>query len=245
MPINNQVQKSGLDGAPIYLIPWDPNSQEHVDRMKLQRIVCGWKVEQVDEWREPQRQGQIGLYWVVLHPNHPETPARLARHFAAHSDEVEALLDSCTMILGRPHRSDPLVPFFHPVGHIALYSVTPDPVFEASLTNGVLTLMNFYISTALQNLGLGGVALQACERIASAEFGVKAITLETIANEECRAGSPRRIAMKRPIPTITNQDWYSRRGYKVYCRKEIAWVDIDETGHEWPVRGVYLRKDLV
>ena len=50
---------------PVYLIPWDPDSQEHVDRMKLQRIACGWKVDQVDAWRETQRNGQSGLHWVV------------------------------------------------------------------------------------------------------------------------------------------------------------------------------------
>lgn len=113
-------------------------------------------------------------------------------------------------------------------------------------------------------------------RMAKEELGAKAITLATIANEECRVDSPRRIAMKRPIPTvcfhfmitaalrqmsfrlpacltdilnqilkITNQDWYSRRGYVVYGRKEAGWVDVDDTGKEWVVSCVFLRKDLV
>lgn len=120
--------------------------------------------------------------------------------------------------------------------------------------------------------------------MAKEEFGAKAITLETIANEEVRVDSPRRIALKRPIPTVsstfivfffaspchplpspcpappppihftvkiliitikqvTNQDWYSRRGYGVYLRK-VGWTDFDETGKEWHVKAVFLRKEL-
>ncbi|KAI1202944.1 hypothetical protein F5X97DRAFT_286198 [Nemania serpens] len=229
----------------VYLIPWDPDSQGHVDRMKLQRIACGWKVEQVDGWRDPQRRGDVGLHWVVLHPDHPETPSRLKRHLEAHPSEAEPLSDTCTAILGRLHKPDALIPSFSPVGHIALDSVTSTPELQTSLSDGILSLMNFYISTALQNLGLGGVALNYCEKMAKEEFAARAITLTTIANEECRADSPRRIAMKRPIPTITNQDWYSRRGYAVYGRQEAAWVDVDETGKKWAVDCVFLRKDLL
>ncbi|KAI0422897.1 hypothetical protein F5X98DRAFT_325407 [Xylaria grammica] len=246
MPVDESVRKPSGDPVPVmYLIPWDPDSQEHVDRMKLQRIACGWKVEQVDDWRDAQRKGQAGLHWVVLHPDHPETSSRLERHFAAHPGEVEALLDTCKTILGRPHKLDPLVPFFWPVGHIALDSVTPIPELQTSLSNGVLSLMNFYISTALQNLGLGGAAMSCCEKMAKEEFGANTITLETIANSAVHPDSPRRIAMKRPIPTVTNQDWYTRHGYNLYCRREVAWIDVDETGKEWPTASSILRKELV
>ncbi|KAI1186345.1 hypothetical protein F5B17DRAFT_366588 [Nemania serpens] len=245
MAMERNVRGPSSSMPAVYLIPWDPNSQGHVDRMKLQRIACGWKVEEVDGWRDAQRQGHIGLHWVVLHPDHPETPSRLKTHLAAHPNEAEPLLDTCTAILGRPHKPDPLISSFSPVGHIALDAVTSTPELETSLSDGILSLMNFYISTALQNLGLGGVALSYCEKMAKEELGAKAITLATIANEECRVDSPRRIAMKRPIPTITNQDWYSRRGYVVYGRKEAGWVDVDDTGKEWVVSCVFLRKDLV
>ncbi|KAI1752697.1 hypothetical protein F4782DRAFT_111955 [Xylaria castorea] len=245
MTVDSHTGNSSNGSASTYLIPWDPDSQEHVDRMKLQRMACGWKVNDVEGWRDPQRKGQIGLHWVVLRPDHPDTPSRIERHFAAYSGEVEALSDSSSTILGRPHKPDPLIPLFHPIGHIALDAVTHKPELETSLSNGVLSLMNFYISTALQGLGLGGVALECCEKMAKKEFGAKAITLDTIANEEVRADSPRRIALKRPMPIVTVQDWYSRRGYKVYHRKEVAWYDVDDTGKEWPVSGVYMRKNLI
>jgi hypothetical protein len=65
MAIDDNKKIWSNDPAPVYLIPWDPESQEHVDRMKLQRIACGWKVEKVDSWRGPQSEGQLGLHWVV------------------------------------------------------------------------------------------------------------------------------------------------------------------------------------
>ncbi|KAI0868282.1 hypothetical protein GGS24DRAFT_219597 [Hypoxylon argillaceum] len=245
MAVDDSGRELTSNAPPLYLIPWDPDSQEHVDRLRLQRIACGWKVEQVEIWRDPQRKGEIGLHWVVLHPDHPETLSRLEKHFGAYPNEVEALQDTCTMILGRPHKPNPLIPSFFPVGHIALDSVTSVPELGTSLSDGILSLMNFYISKSLQSLGLGGVALSYCEKMAKEEFGAKAITLETISNHECRADSPRLIAMKRPPPKVTNQDWYSRRGYRVYGSKEVAWFDIDETGKEWGIGSVFLRKDLI
>lgn len=65
MAVNNSNTDASNNPVPLYLIPWDPNSQDHVDRMKLQRIACGWKVDQVDSWRSPQREGKNGLHWVV------------------------------------------------------------------------------------------------------------------------------------------------------------------------------------
>ncbi|KAI1314243.1 hypothetical protein F5Y03DRAFT_6293 [Xylaria venustula] len=269
MTANNNTGKSSTGLVAVYLIPWDPDSQEHVDRMKLQRIACGWKFDQVDSWKDPQRKGQVGLHWVcnnlatsarkcwlmqrhqllrlgtVLHPDHPDTPSRLKSHFAAYPNESQALLDSCKNMLGRPHKPDPLDPFFHPIGHIALDSISYVPELETSLSNGVLSLTNFYISSALQSRGLGGAAMAYCEKMAKEEFGAKAITLETIANEECRADSPRRIALKRPPLAVTNQDWYERHGYRVYSQRSAAWVDIDETGKEWPTTSSLLRKELL
>ncbi|KAI1366288.1 hypothetical protein F5Y08DRAFT_142173 [Xylaria arbuscula] len=244
MAASESGEKPTKGPLPVYLIPWDPDSQEHVDRMKLQRIACGWKVQQVDSWRETQRTGQAGLHWVVLHPDHPESLSRLESHIAAYPAEASALSDTCKAVFGRPHKPDPLVSQFHPVGHIGLDAVTHEPELETSLANGILSLMNFYISRALQGRGLGGAAMAFCEQMAREEFGARAITLETVANSEVQPDSPRRIAMKRPPLTITPEDWYTRHGYRVYSRRKVAWVDVDETGKEWPVGSSILRKDL-
>ena len=51
--------------APVVLIPWDPDAPAHVERLRLQRVACGWKVEYVDAWRALQREGKMGLHWIV------------------------------------------------------------------------------------------------------------------------------------------------------------------------------------
>ncbi|KAI1267459.1 hypothetical protein F5Y18DRAFT_303512 [Xylariaceae sp. FL1019] len=246
MDTNSKDNKSVRGPGAVYLIPWDPDSQDHIDRMKLQRIACGWKVDEVDSWPQKQKKGVVGLHWVVLDPAHPKTPERLEAHFAAYPNATEALPDTCKTVLGRRHKPDPLFSFFHPVGHISLDAETYEgSKLQTSLADGILSLVNFFISEPLQSVGLGGAAMDYCERMARDLFSAKAITLSTIAKEECGPDSPRRIAMKRPIPKITNQDWYARRGYVVYAEKTPGWFDIDEHGKKWPVKSICMRKTLI
>lgn len=50
----------------IKLIPWDYDSNEHVERMFLQRLACGWRSDEVREkWTTLGREGKKTTYWVV------------------------------------------------------------------------------------------------------------------------------------------------------------------------------------
>ena len=49
----------------VDLIPWDPESEEHVQRMFDQRVACGWKSSFVEKWKIRQREGMMTLQWVV------------------------------------------------------------------------------------------------------------------------------------------------------------------------------------
>ena len=49
----------------IKLIPWDAESPEHLDRLVLQRIACGWQAECVPEWKKEQQDGNKMFHWVV------------------------------------------------------------------------------------------------------------------------------------------------------------------------------------
>ena len=51
--------------AQIQLIPWDPESPDHVERMIQQRIACGWKHDKIEGYRKLQREGKVALQWVV------------------------------------------------------------------------------------------------------------------------------------------------------------------------------------
>lgn len=41
------------------------------------------------------------------------------------------------------------------------------------------------------------------------------------------------------------QDWYARRDYQVYGRKENHYVHPDATGMVWPLPVVFMKKSLV
>ena len=49
----------------IVLIPWDPESKEHCERLHFQRIACGWGAEDVGKWQAKQNEGKMNLHWVV------------------------------------------------------------------------------------------------------------------------------------------------------------------------------------
>ncbi|KAH6653007.1 hypothetical protein BKA67DRAFT_568298 [Truncatella angustata] len=230
----------------VVLIPWDPDSQQHIERLKQQRIACGWKEEAVEGWREPQRGGKIGLHWIALTPTHSDASSRLEQHVTAYPNESIPLRDTCKQVFSRPHAPDPQASSFLPIGHISLDVSVPHPELQTSASDGVYAIMNFYVSRALHSGGIGAAALGACERMAAADFGAKAMTLNTVSNKECTPDNPRRIAMgKTDIPNPTVQDWYARRGYKVYQSKADAWFETDPTGKRWGVTCVFMRKELV
>jgi hypothetical protein len=50
----------------VQLIPWDPDSPDHVERLFLQRIACGWEEQSVKaKWQDLQRQGHKSIHWIV------------------------------------------------------------------------------------------------------------------------------------------------------------------------------------
>lgn len=54
-----------LTRAKVDLIAWDPESPAHAERMVQHRIACGWKQDYIEGWRILQREGKMGLQWVV------------------------------------------------------------------------------------------------------------------------------------------------------------------------------------
>jgi hypothetical protein len=70
--IPNPLLKSSKPQA--LLIPWDPASSAHIQRLVQQRIACGWDHEAVEGWKALQESGHFNLQWIVrthLHfPSH-------------------------------------------------------------------------------------------------------------------------------------------------------------------------------
>jgi hypothetical protein len=59
------VVASPSSRAKVQLIPWDPESEEHVNRLYDQRVACGWNFAKVKSWKEKQRKAELGIHWVV------------------------------------------------------------------------------------------------------------------------------------------------------------------------------------
>lgn len=49
----------------VMLIPFDPESEEQSERLRLTRVACGWKADKVPLWREKQSSGDMSIHWVV------------------------------------------------------------------------------------------------------------------------------------------------------------------------------------
>jgi hypothetical protein len=55
----------------VQLIPWDPASPEHIQRLIQQRIACGWDREAVEgRWKAAQESGEFNLQWIVCFSHH-------------------------------------------------------------------------------------------------------------------------------------------------------------------------------
>jgi hypothetical protein len=59
----------------LSLIPWDHDSPAQLERLRLQRVACGWKQDYIDAWQSKQRQGYIGMYWIVSQDSPPTRQA--------------------------------------------------------------------------------------------------------------------------------------------------------------------------
>jgi hypothetical protein len=188
----------GVARPQIVLLPWDPDSTEHVERLYQQRIACGWNKEAVEEWRDLQRTGKIALHWVVRLPssNHrhvinnlqvlsetdPSSTSKVTIHTTAWPAESTPILDCCSNFGGKPRVPSPSRKFI-PVGHISLDSENEDPN-AADPSRGIYRISSFYISTALQSAGLGGAAMDEIESLATAEpLNARTLTLGTAAKE--------------------------------------------------------------
>ncbi|KAL3424901.1 hypothetical protein PVAG01_04182 [Phlyctema vagabunda] len=226
----------------VTLIPWDPESQSHIDRLFQQRIACGWHEDKISEWREKQRQGKKTLQWIILSPDDPASAQKQAQHVSAYPLEAGELTDTAVSLGGKPR--PPLGTSFLPVGHISL---DPDPTDRGLevVEEGTYLISTFYISRALQGSGLGRAAMDIVEKMAVDEpLCAKVLTLDTVANDYPKR-EERLKALGRPGAKLSNADWYARRGYTIYDYKDDHYWDTDPTGKRWGARAVFMKKHII
>ncbi|RSM19185.1 hypothetical protein CDV31_001861 [Fusarium ambrosium] len=225
----------------LLLVPWDPESPEHIARLIEQRVQCGWNMELVEKkWRGKQRSGHKCIYWITLSPEDAGTQESLQLHFDKFPAEKAPLVDTATTIRAKPRT--PTQESIHPVGHISL----DDENVEAAHLGldfpekGVFWIKTFYVSKALQSKGIGRAAMDIAEAMAVNEpLCAKALALDTLHKD-----SANKMALEETgqLPKTTNHEWYERRGYRlIHKQHNHYWDAHGEAPDMWTV---FLRRDI-
>ncbi|KAL8352517.1 hypothetical protein RB601_002709 [Gaeumannomyces tritici] len=243
------------------LIPWDPDSPEHCDRMYRQRIACGWAWE-IEKFKETSIKGSVVYYWIALKDDFPGKEDIIAKHTSKFPEESAPLQDTATSTWAEPRAAAPAVPThaFMPLGHVGLGRLQPDDE-RAMLAaggsgsgsgNGSATMAwvgPLYVSWAIQRIGLGRFAMDEAERLARLPpVGAGVVGLDAVRGDQALQPDLVRTHYEErgfPTPVITNHDWYLTRGYSEYWRKDNAypWTD-SKTGELRQLGCVYLKKEL-
>ncbi|KAH7208668.1 hypothetical protein DER44DRAFT_823308 [Fusarium oxysporum] len=171
----------------VTLIPWDPNSPDHVKRMVEQRIICGWQASIVPtEWKDGHINGTKCVYWIIFPQDEPQREKYLMMHTEAYPKETEELLDSSKTLLGKPRV--PTDAKFLPVGHVALDTHISDYAEKLELDfpkSDAYWVKSLYVSYRLQGLGVGGAAMKIAERVATEEpLNARHLLLDTVHQED-------------------------------------------------------------
>ncbi|KAF5020388.1 hypothetical protein F66182_7596 [Fusarium sp. NRRL 66182] len=164
----------------IVLVPWDPNSSEHVERLFEQRVQCGWHKWMVDEWREKQTLGVKSIFWITLRADDVATQGSLQLHLDQFPAEKEPLADTATSLRAKPR--SPTHAKFYPIGHISLDD-TDKQIGSLGLDlpeQGLYWIKTFYVSKALRSKGIGRAAMDIVEAMAIDEpLYAKTLALDT------------------------------------------------------------------
>ncbi|KAL7784891.1 hypothetical protein V8C37DRAFT_395018 [Trichoderma ceciliae] len=234
----------------VELIPWDPNSEAHFQRLYEQRVACTWDQDLIEEWKGKVLEGKKFLYWIKLSDHLAGKDDLLAQHATRYPSEKEALVDTAT-ILAATSRT-PTSESFVPIGHIAL-DIYPERNTQFSLPQSTVWIKSLYVSWAIQAGGFGRAAMHQIEHLASLPpLSATTMALDTVTKEFQATDESMTIFQKLRGKGMgmesfrSNEGWYTRQGYQDIARIEgmYKWAD-PQTGREISVPGVFLKKDLV
>ncbi|KAE8311942.1 hypothetical protein BDV41DRAFT_540472 [Aspergillus transmontanensis] len=218
----------------VTLIPWDPLSESHRTLLFKQRVECSWDMEMVQEiWKNQQIEGEKCIYWITLSAN----------DFVG--EERETLIDTAVSINAAARQ--PTQEDFIPIGHISLDSKNKkaEKLDLDIPSENVFWIKSFFVVQDLQGKGIGGATMKEIERIAIQEpLCAKTFMLDTVERgDQLREEFAK--ATYGGVPKITNQDWYSRRGYRSLKIVQNYYDSKDRNGKVWDTKTIFMRKDLV
>ncbi|KAI9810597.1 MAG: hypothetical protein M1827_006159 [Pycnora praestabilis] len=239
-----QPAQSRSGTSEVTLVPWDPESSEHVERLYDQRVACGWNQYMIEKWRIMQREGKKAIQWIVISSNDRGREAKLAQHIAQWPKETLPISDTAKALQGAP-RTPQTSHAFIPIGHISLDSENDEDESLANVPEHLYCISTFYVSPVLRSSGLGRAAMDVVEELAvKGPINAKALALSTLA-KEVYDDEERDRAYGNERPKAAPEEWYSRRGYEVYKHEDNHYKSPDLQGKVWELRAVFMRKNLV
>ncbi|KAF4975581.1 hypothetical protein FZEAL_7653 [Fusarium zealandicum] len=219
----------------VHLVPWDPESSQHIDRLFEQRVQCGWHNDLVaTQWPDEQRSGKKCIYWITLSPEDAGSEHTLQLHFHSFPKEKDPLTDTAHSVGGSPRKATQAAIF--PVGHISLDTgnAVAGHLNLDLPTRGVYWIKTFYVSKALQSKGIGRAAMDTVESMAVNEpLYAKTLALDTIHKEDSRRQV---LEATGQLPKMTNHEWYERRGYRA--------IHSEQDFYDLHLKTVFMRRDI-
>ncbi|KAL2068521.1 hypothetical protein VTL71DRAFT_14858 [Oculimacula yallundae] len=226
----------------ILAVPWDPTSPTHVERLRQQRISCGWGVENIPTWRTEHLAGQKLILWLILDPTHPSYRALLAAHTAQFPIEPNPLKDSSSTLLPpvhpiaqRPNQK------FTPIGHVSLdfpshISISnPDPV------SGRIGASSLYLSPAVRGLEFASQAVETTKKVGK-NFARWVVAEVPVRESQDAVERFERFGDGRPGFSL--EEWYVSLGWKRIRGMKRFVDEKDVDGRIWRVELVAMEWDL-
>ncbi|EEU42169.1 uncharacterized protein NECHADRAFT_86153 [Fusarium vanettenii 77-13-4] len=216
--------------AKTALIPWDPSNEAHFKRMYDQRVACGWRYEEVEEWRNKMLKSQKFLYWIILADDLEGREELLATHINQYSD----VRTETPAIHGKSR---------HLTSLRKLRSSQIQRVQYLTLLGNQQIVVFF---PALQSAGLGRSAMAETERLARLPpFNRDVVGLDTV-QKHFQLGDNnfnKTYYSSSGLEVRAIEEWYMRQGYEVVERVDQGynWKD-PATGDFLPVPLVYMVK---
>ncbi|CAI4212406.1 unnamed protein product [Parascedosporium putredinis] len=196
-PVRNLCRMSEKHAWKVDLVPWDPNSDEHVTRLFDQRTACGWRADEVLAQDHPDRDKLLALHFA----EYPQCGAGLGRRREHRSTRLDTWPSTST-----PSEDEAMG--LPPTGVTWLHQLYVSYALQKGGL-GAAAMANAERIARLEPYNASIMALDTLQKKIQLSD-----TLQKVVYDD--RGLPRR--------TVANEDWYQRMGYEIFAETSEGYV---------------------